>query len=119
MKVIQRFQSLRPAIQRTIHEMDLSKVARPFNVVFDIDDTIIFDNGRSTPNLQVVELLKKLKSKGALIHLVTARDQEHRQETMLELKRSKIDYDSLELAPSKSRDSLVGVAKFKHAMRKK
>lgn len=119
MKVIQQFQSLRPAIQRCVHELDLNKVTKPFNVVFDIDDTIIFDNGRSTPNLQVVELLKKLKAKGAKIHLVTARDQESRQETILELKRSKIEYDSLELASSKARESLVGVAKFKHAMRKK
>jgi hydroxymethylpyrimidine pyrophosphatase-like HAD family hydrolase len=71
--------------------MDLAKIVKPFNVVFDIDDTIIFDNGRSTPNLQVVELLRKLKTKGAQIHLVTARDQEHRQETILELKRSKIE----------------------------
>ena len=86
MRIVQKFQALKPALQRLRHELNQMPKG-PKHIVFDIDDTIIFDNARSTPNLQVVEFLKDLKKNGHLIHLVTARSTDARSDTILELNR--------------------------------
>jgi predicted HAD superfamily phosphohydrolase YqeG len=117
MKIIQKFQALKPALLRLRHEM--AKTKGKLHIVFDIDDTIIFDNARSTPNLQVVEFLKEFKKGGHSIHLVTARSTEARQDTLLELNRVGMPFDTLDLCPEKMREDLAKVSKFKFQMRKK
>jgi hydroxymethylpyrimidine pyrophosphatase-like HAD family hydrolase len=60
------------------------------HLVFDIDDTLLFDNGRSAPNLQIIEFLTDMKASGFQIHLVTARGKSTESMTKLELNRSAI-----------------------------
>lgn len=88
-------------------------------MVFDIDDTILFDNSRSGPNLQVLEFLKDSYDAGHKIHLVTARSLSARSDTIAELKRSRVPFHSLDLATEKQRDSMASIAEYKFACRKK
>lgn len=87
---IEKFQAVRPAIQRIQYERKMFKQKGPLHYVFDIDDTLIFDNGRSTPNVQVVKLLEEAKANGDQVHLITARGLSARSETVAELKRAGI-----------------------------
>ena len=89
MKILQRFQALRPAIQFILHEMDQMLKGRRMKLhwVFDIDDTIIFDNARSTPNAQILDLVRMAKGRGDHVHLVTARTTGMKSETIAELGR--------------------------------
>ena len=85
--------------------------------VFDIDDTLIFDNGRSTPNVQVVKLLEEAKANGDLVHLITARGLSARSETVAELKRAGIKYDTLDLAPEAKRKDAFTISNKKREKR--
>ena len=87
------------------------------NIVFDIDDTLIFDNGRSAPNMQIVEFLKDMKSQGHKIHLITARAKSVEKMTKQELSRSGIPWDTLDLAFEKDRVSLAATSAFKSRAR--
>jgi predicted secreted acid phosphatase len=91
------------------------------HAVFDIDNTLIFDDNRETPNVQVKHLLEVARAHGCKIHLVTAREKssEVTKWTRDELKRHGIPYDSLALSPKKSRSSMTEVAKWKHMERAK
>lgn len=92
-------------------------------IVFDIDDTVLFGNESVRPNANVIRLLKKLKSLGAEIHLVTARqnDPDILQLTVDELNKVKLTneyYTSLSLAPEKNRDTMADISKWKLNTRK-
>ena len=64
--------------------------------VFDIDDTLIFDNEKDDVKLKkhevVINLLMRLREVGANIHLITARvnDDEMRKETIKEFEKPEI-----------------------------
>ena len=88
-------------------------------MVFDIDDTILFDNARSGPNLQVLEFLRTSYAAGHKIHLVTARSVSTRSETIAELKRSKVPFHTLDLATEKQRETMTSIAEYKFGARKK
>jgi hydroxymethylpyrimidine pyrophosphatase-like HAD family hydrolase len=97
-------------------------------VVFDIDDTLLFDvqvaSARSQniiPHQIVVDLLLRLRQLGAEIHLVTARlhDAAYFKETEKELKTLGIVYNSLTLAPQKARVDMSSVSLWKMQIRKK
>jgi hydroxymethylpyrimidine pyrophosphatase-like HAD family hydrolase len=97
-------------------------------VVFDIDDTLLFDvqvspsRGQNIiPHQIVVDLLHRLRQLGAEIHLVTARlhDEDYYKETEKELKTLGIVYNSLTLAPEKARVDMAAVSQWKMQIRKK
>jgi len=95
-------------------------------VVFDIDDTLLFDvqteSRKLVPHQVVVDLLWRLQQLGADIHLVTARlhDAEYKKETERELASLGIThYASLTLAPEKARTSMAAVSKWKMMTRRK
>lgn len=97
-------------------------------VVFDIDDTLLFDvqaapsrSQNIIPHQIVVDLLLRLRQIGAEIHLVTARlnDPDYYRETENELKSLNIAYNSLTLAPPKARIDMSSVSLWKMQMRKK
>lgn len=92
--------------------------------VFDIDDTLIFDNqGDETKPKKhqvVIDLLMRLREVGAHIHLVTARinDAEMRKETIMELESMNIPYNSLTLAPQSARSDMASISKWKMQTRR-
>ena len=88
-------------------------------MVFDIDDTILFDNSRSGPNLQVLEFLRDSYASGHKVHLVTARSVSTRSETIAELRRSKVPFHTLDLATEKQRSDMATIAEYKYLCRKK
>lgn len=91
------------------------------SVVFDIDDTLIFDDEHQTPNVQVKHLLDVARAFGCKVHLVTAREKsaEVTKWTEDELRKHGIEYDSLALAPKSSRASMKLVALWKFKQRAK
>jgi len=91
------------------------------SVVFDIDDTLIFDDEHQTPNVQVKHLLDVARAYGCRIHLVTAREKSADviKWTEDELRRHGIAYDTLALAPKSSRASMKSVALWKFKQREK
>lgn len=102
---------------------NLSFSGRPI-VVFDIDDTLIFDVPNKTtltPHKHVIDLFQRLQELGTDIHLVTARlnDRQMRKETEKELFLYNLRYDSLTLAPQRARTSMTSVSKWKMETRKK
>ena len=92
--------------------------------VFDIDDTLIFDNhgDESKPKKHqiVIDLLMRLREVGAHIHLITARinDDDMRKETITELELMNIPYNSLTLAPQFARNNMASVSKWKMQTRR-
>lgn len=121
MKIVEKYEALLPAVQaatRLISDATLIG-ERACNIVFDIDDTLIFDDQRQTPNVQIKFLLDVAKAHGCKVHLVTARERskEVRQWTAQELKRHSIAYDSLALAPAKHRENMASVSAWKFAER--
>jgi hypothetical protein len=60
-----------------------------------------------------------MKARGHKIRLVTARSADARSDTLRELHRMKVPFDTLDLAPNLKRDTLVDIANFKFEMRKK
>jgi hypothetical protein len=97
-------------------------------IVFDIDDTLLFDvkvtkqrKQSVIPHQVVVDLLHRLRQLGADIHLVTARLNEPScfRETEEELKLLGISYNTLTLAPARARSCMADVSLWKMQMRKK
>lgn len=121
MKIVEKFEALLPAVQAATRLIsDTTLVGNvPSNIVFDIDDTLIFDDQRQTPNVQIKFLLDVAKAHGCKIHLVTARERSKdvRQWTAQELKRHSITYDTLALAPPKYRGTMASVSAWKFAER--
>lgn len=120
-EVVKQYKALMPAVQhaaRIISEHTVDPL-KPPSIVVDIDNTIIFDDGRNTINLQIMHLLNVAKSHCCKIHLVTARENstEVRKFTREELRRLGIPYDTLALSPKKSRDSMTSVSAWKHSER--
>lgn len=135
-KVIGQYQALMPAVQHvcsllsnhvgeawtgTGASMGPTAAAPVFHAVFDIDDTLIFDDNRQTPNLQVKHLLEVARAHNCKIHLVTAREKnaEVIKWTRDELRRHGIQYDTLALAPKKMRETMATIAAWKHSERAK
>jgi hypothetical protein len=118
MKVVSQYKALMPAIEQMCTILARhSKGAG--HAVFDIDDTLIFDNEHETPNLQIVHLVDVARAYGLQIHLVTARmkSPDVLRWTRAQLKRHGIVYDSLALAPDEMRTSMASVASWKHQQR--
>jgi len=69
-------------------------------VMFDIDDTLIFTNGRA--NTEMIDLLNYSKRLGYKIIIITARPFSivTRQFTIIQLKKYGIIYDELYLTPA-------------------
>lgn len=118
-KLLAQYKALMPAIQHASILLSELAIGDDLNVVFDIDDTLIFDDNRQTPNIQVKHLLQVARAHGYKVHLVTAREKNNEviKWTRDELRRHGIQYDSLALAPKKSRESMASVALWKHAQR--
>lgn len=99
-------------------------------LVFDIDDTLLFDAGEDAPREQnviphqdVVDLLRRAHQLGAEVHLVTARlnDRTMVADTHDELARLGLAglYASLTLAPERARTSMTAVSRWKMAQRRR
>jgi predicted HAD superfamily phosphohydrolase YqeG len=123
MKIIGKYQSLVQAIKHTCNLISEHITSNDGDhcAVFDIDDTLIFDDQNETPNIQVKHLLEVARAYGYKIHLITARE---RNPTVMkwtrdELRRHSIQYETLVLAPKKSRDNMASVALWKHSERSK
>ena len=90
---------------------------RPTSVVFDIDDTLIQQNGMVIlPMQRAFVLLKKM---GVQVHVVTARPDrgQNRALTVAQMKANGLgDYDSIELAPPSERTAR-GITAFKERCR--
>jgi hypothetical protein len=122
--IVAKYKALSPAIQHVamlIAEYMNQTSEQELQAVFDIDDTLIFDDDRATPNIQVKHLLEVARAHGCKIHLVTARERspEVVRWTREELKRHNIVYDSLSLAPPSVRTSMADVAIWKYQERAK
>lgn len=122
-EIVKQYKALMPAVQhaaRIISEHTVDPL-KPPSIVVDIDNTIIFDDGRNTINLQIKHLLDVAKSHSCKIHLVTAREKntEVMKFTREELRRLCIPYDTLALSPKKSRGSMASVSAWKHSERAK
>lgn len=118
--VVGSYKALMPTIQKiSLLLSEYQSTAPVLHAVFDIDDTLIFDDERQTPNIQVKHLLEVARAHGCKIHLVTARERsaEVTKWTRDELRKQGIQYDSLALAPSKSRETMATVAAWKHSER--
>ena len=123
-KTVAQYKALMPAVQhacKLVSEQLWSVDAPEASIVFDIDDTLIFDDSRQTPNVQVKHLLEVCRAHGCKIHLVTAREKspDVMRWTRDELRRHGIHYDTLALAPKKARESMASIASWKHAQRSK
>lgn len=123
MRIIGKYQSLVPAIKHTCSLISdhITSVSGDHNAVFDIDDTLIFDDQNETPNVQVKHLLQVARAYGYKIHLITAREKSASvmKWTRDELRRHSIQYETLALAPKKSRVSMADIAAWKHGERLK
>lgn len=111
-----KYSALLPCVQRAV---ELLGTLPHKTVVVDIDDTLIFDDGRLTPNMQVRDLVTMLKHNSYKVHLVTARSKtpEMIRITKAELKQLKIPYDTLALAPEKNRKDMVATSLWKYQQR--
>lgn len=121
-KVLGQYKALMPAVQHATQLLTEKASGRADqHVVFDIDDTLIFDDNRQTPNVQIKHLLDVVRAYGYKVHLVTARQRsaDVSRWTREELRRQGIQYDTLALAPESARATLASVAKWKHSQRSK
>lgn len=134
-KILGQYQALMPAVQHVCTllsnhvaenwaasmPVEGAEPSKGFHAVFDIDDTLIFDDNRQTPNLQVKHLLEVARAHNCKIHLVTAREKnaEVIKWTRDELRRHGIQYDTLALAPRKMRETMATIAAWKHSERAK
>jgi len=120
MEIVGRYNALCDAVQHACLLISQNFDSNA-SVIFDVDDTLIFDDGHETPNVQIKHLLSVVKAYGYKIHLVTARlnNCENLKWTRDELRRHGIQYDSLALCPKKQRLSMKTVADWKHSERKK
>jgi hypothetical protein len=120
MKIVKKFDTLALAIQEIYQQLSFIDDK---NACFDIDDTIVFDDYRNTPNVQVVQMVLFLQKNGYNVHFITARvdNAEMRQQTKKEIKNAGITLrakDSLSLCPNKNRDSMVDISAWKFNTRK-
>ena len=114
MEVVKQFVALQPAIQ----EANVSLTFVPSKaIVVDIDDTLIFDDGRSTANRQVFDFVNALFDSKYTIHLVTARSKEMDRATKIELQTVGVKYTTLDSAPEKSRANMKLTSEWKFKMR--
>jgi len=123
-EIIAKYKALAPAIEHVcvlLSQHIGTTNSKDLQCVFDIDDTLIFDDDRATPNIQVKHLLEVARAYGCKIRLVTAREKspEVLRWTRQELKRHGITYDSLALAPKRSRNSMADVSRWKASERQK
>lgn len=117
LELIGQYGTLQEAIQKS--NQLLGMIPREqWRLVVDIDDTLIFDDGRSSANLQVVTFVQELLKAGAKVHLVTARSKEMDRATRNELKRLKIEYTSLDVAPERARANVKTTSEWKYSKRK-
>lgn len=120
MKVVGQYKALMPAVEHMCTLLSRHSHGSG-HAVFDIDDTLIFDNEHETPNLQIMHLVDVARAYGLDVHLVTARM--HAPDvvswTRAQLRRHKIKYNTLALAPEAVRESMSSVAKWKHEQRAK
>jgi hypothetical protein len=123
MELHKSYLALLPAVKEVYTLISL--VPQSKHVVFDIDDTIIFDDYRGSMNHQIVSLLKILQDHGYKIHLVTARHADMRSETERELRSKGIKYDTLALCPGATRmaaeapNGMAIIAQWKYSEREK
>jgi len=125
-ELVSQYKALRPLINELCEILMRYTETRdpkkdPVHVVFDIDDTLIFDDNRQTPNIQIKHLLDLATEMGCKVHLVTAREKSDEviRWTRDELRRHNIRYDTLALCPKRQRVSMDRVAKWKHSERTK
>jgi len=124
-RIFKQYKALKPLIEDIctimVNHSHLTDSNAELHAIFDIDDTLIFDNQRTTPNVQIMHLLNVSRAHGCKIHLISAR--QHCKEVLRwtkdELKRTGISYDSLALAPKKMRDSMESISRWKHSERLK
>ena len=92
-----------------IHYISNREVRQHDAVMFDIDDTLIFTNGR--PNRPIIELLNVARNMGYKIVIITARPgiEQVIQWTIKQLRDYNIEYDYLGFTS----------AQTKHLMKKK
>ena len=91
------------------------------SITFDIDDTLIFDSETEVPNIHIKRLLDMCILYKFDVHLITAREKSDAitEWTRSQLRRHKIEYMSLSLAPSTHRTSMKKISEWKHATRNK
>lgn len=89
-----------------------------WSLAVDIDDTLIFDDGRSSLNNQVVTFVQELYKAGAKVHLITARSKEMDRATKNELQLAKIKFTTLDVAPERARASVKTTSEWKYSKRK-
>jgi len=65
--VVASFKALMPAIQKISLLISEYQPTTTMHAVFDIDDTLIFDDERQTPNIQVKHLLEVARAHGCKI----------------------------------------------------
>lgn len=120
-KTVGQYRALLPAVQHACKIVSEHISDEPSDIVFDIDDTLIFDDSRQTPNVQIKHLLEVCRAHGCKVHLVTAREKSADviKWTRDELRRHGIQYDTLALAPRKQRESMATIAAWKHSQRAK
>jgi hypothetical protein len=82
------------------------RVLRNDAVMFDIDNTLIFTNGRA--NMPIIKLLKDCKRRGYKVVIITARPQIPGvlQMTKLQLYAYNIPYDELYMTPAHNKGNL-------------
>jgi len=119
-KVIAKYNAIAPAIEQIGLLLQKSKTKEK-SVCFDIDDTLVFDDGRETPNVQVRFLLDLCRAHGCKIHLITARERDPSvvKWTRDQLRKQGIVYTTLALAPKKARESMRLIANWKHSERER
>lgn len=124
MEAIGKYSALKQAIEHACRLLAKHSTRSSQNtpcVCFDIDDTLIFDDSRQTPNVQVKHLLDVARAHGYKIHLITAREKspEVIRWTRDELRRHCVYYDTLALCPKSKRNSMQEVSAWKHSERAK
>lgn len=117
LELVGQYGTLQEAIQKSNQLLGLIPKDQ-WRLVVDIDDTLIFDDGRSSANLQVLTFVQELYKAGAKVHLVTARSKEMDRATRNELKRLKIDYTTLDVAPERARANVKTTSEWKYSKRK-
>jgi len=92
------------------------RVLRNDAVMFDIDNTLIFTNGRA--NIPIINLLKDCKSRGYKIIIITARPQVPGilQMTRVQLYAYGIPYDELYVTPAYNKGNLKIQTGYKYIL---
>jgi len=126
MHIVAKYNAISPAIDHIglllgKARASKSSSAGALSACFDIDDTLVFDDGRETPNVQVRFLLDICRAHGCKIHLITARERDPSvvKWTRDQLRRHGVLYTTLSLAPKKARESMSLIANWKHSERER